>query len=285
MRRGSTQGVGGAAVWAGAIAWLMAIGTEADRGRLIGLAMAAGGIGACAGPAVGALAQAVGTEPTFLGLAGAILALAAAGVAVARHGPGHDAPRSPAGIRAALRFAGTRRALLVVAMPSIGYGVAGVLVPLRLHALGASAATIAGAYVVASLFEALVQPGRRRLLRSARRQGRAAGDAVRRQRLRGGVRRSQPPLARAARGARRELSRDRRGVGPGARRADRGRRAHRRRGRARARPVQPLLGREPDALGGRRRRARARLRGGAVRRPRLRVCRRGAGRAAAGART
>jgi len=153
------QGVGAAALWGGAIAWLMAIGSDSDRGRLIGVALGASAAGACVGPAVGALAQAVGTRPVFLALAGAILALAVAGVALALRTPRHDGERGRrAGLGAALRFGGTRRALVIVALPSIGYGVAGVLVPLRLHALGASAATIAGAYIAASLLELLISP-------------------------------------------------------------------------------------------------------------------------------
>jgi MFS family permease len=61
-------------------------------------------------------------------------------------------------MRTALLDGGTRRALLVVALPSIGYGVVGVLVPLRLHALGATAATIAGAYIAAALLETVASP-------------------------------------------------------------------------------------------------------------------------------
>jgi predicted MFS family arabinose efflux permease len=153
------QGVGAAAVWSGAIAWLMAIGGEGDRGRLIGLAFSAAGVGACVGPAVGAIAQIAGPRSVFLVLSAVILTLAAMGLAIARRTP---APRSDrrdgAGMRTALLDGGTRRALLVVALPSIGYGVVGVLVPLRLHALGATAATIAGAYIAAALLETVASP-------------------------------------------------------------------------------------------------------------------------------
>lgn len=153
------QGVGAAALWAGAIAWLMAIGSDADRGRLIGIAFAAAGAGACVGPALGALAQAAGTRPVFLALAGVILAMALVGTAIALRLPARASERETrSGLRAAVRFTGTRRALLIVALPSIGYGVAGVLVPLRLHALGASAAAIAAAYIAAALLETAVSP-------------------------------------------------------------------------------------------------------------------------------
>lgn len=155
------QGVGGAAVWAGSIAWLMAIGGDAERGRLIGFAFAAGGIGSCVGPALGALAQDVGTRSVFLALAGAIILLAGCGAAIAGRPSGARraaADKTTAGVRAALSSRATWRALALVSLPSAGYGVAGVLVPLQLHALGASAAAIAAVYVLASLLEAVVSP-------------------------------------------------------------------------------------------------------------------------------
>ncbi|MGH2850928.1 MAG: MFS transporter, partial [Solirubrobacteraceae bacterium] len=78
------QGVGGAAVWAGAISWLFGLGDATGRGRLLGLAFSAAGVGACLGPALGAVGSAVGTRGVFIALAGAILALAGLGAALAR---------------------------------------------------------------------------------------------------------------------------------------------------------------------------------------------------------
>jgi MFS family permease len=77
-------GAGAAAVWAGSIPWLVSLGSDSDRGRLIGLAFSAASVGAFAGPAVGALATLTGPRTTFLGLAVLILALAAAGAAAGR---------------------------------------------------------------------------------------------------------------------------------------------------------------------------------------------------------
>jgi predicted MFS family arabinose efflux permease len=152
------QGIGAAALWAGAIAWLMALGEESERGRLIGLAFSAAGLGACVGPAVGALATVVGPRAVFLGLAAVIVALAGAGAMIAMRRP--PVARVPAsrGMRTALRSPATRHALWMVALPSLGFGVAGVLVPLRLHALGVGGAAIAGAYFAASVLETLVNP-------------------------------------------------------------------------------------------------------------------------------
>ena len=112
----------------------MAMGGEADRGRLIGIAFAAAGAGACVGPALGALARLRGRarlprarrrDPGDGGGRGASIGLRL---------PARASERE---MRSALRAAAaSRERLLIVALPSIGYGVAGVLVPLRLHALG-----------------------------------------------------------------------------------------------------------------------------------------------------
>ncbi len=152
------QGVGAAALWAGAIAWLMALGEESERGRLIGLAFSAAGLGACVGPAVGALATVLGPREVFLGLAALIIALAGAGAVIASRRPPVPGVASARGMPVALRSPATRHALWMVALPSLGFGIAGVLVPLRLHALGVGGAAIAGAYFAASVLETLVNP-------------------------------------------------------------------------------------------------------------------------------
>lgn len=152
------QGVGAAALWAGAFTWLLAIGGDTNRGRLIGVGYAAAGLGACVGPAIGALADLTGPRPVFLALAAAILALGCAGAAIASRGGTLAGDRDAGGMGAALRHGDTWRALLLVALPSVGYGVANVLVPLRLHALGASAAVIAGCFIVASAVEMQAGP-------------------------------------------------------------------------------------------------------------------------------
>lgn len=153
------QGVGAAALWAGAVAWLVALGGERRRGRMIGLAFAAAGVGGCVGPALGALASIVGTEDVFLALGGVILALAAIGAPLVGSPDITEAPL--AGGQAVIRALSSREtigALAIVALPSAGFGVAGILVPLRLHDLGASASLIAAAYVVAAVIEVFVNP-------------------------------------------------------------------------------------------------------------------------------
>lgn len=163
------QGVGCAALWAGALAWLTTLSGTSARGSLMGLALSAASFGGCLGPAVAALTTVAGRRPVFLGLAAVIVGLACAGLTLAsppgaRAGAGEEHPTdtdaSPreTGLLALITFPATRRALAMVALPSLGFGVAGVLVPLRLHHLGVTAAEIAGGYLVASLLEMLVNP-------------------------------------------------------------------------------------------------------------------------------
>jgi MFS family permease len=152
------QGVGAAGLWAGAIGWLMDLGGSEDRGSLIGIAFSAAGVGACVGPAIGALATLAGPRPVFLVLAVLIVAMAGAGAMISDHpGPRREAHAEP-GTRATLGSRVTRRALAIAALPSLAYGVAGVLVPLRLHALGVGSAVLAAAYIAASVLETLVNP-------------------------------------------------------------------------------------------------------------------------------
>jgi predicted MFS family arabinose efflux permease len=151
------QGVGGAAVWAGAISWLLSLGEGTGRGRLIGLAFSAAGVGACLGPALGALGSVVGTRGVFIGIACAILALAGAGAVLARR-PLPALPPTSIGPAAALAQPQARAAIAFVALPSLAFGAGGVLLPLRLHALGASATVIAAAFIGTAVLDVIVNP-------------------------------------------------------------------------------------------------------------------------------
>jgi predicted MFS family arabinose efflux permease len=154
----TVTGAGAAAVWAGSIPWLVSLGNDRDRGALIGFAFSAASAGACVGPAVGALATLIGPRETFLGLAALIVGLAAVGAWASRgHAPSPQA-RPQRAMRKALRAPGAGWGLAMVALPSLGFGVAGVLLPLRLHALGVAVAVIAVAYLAASLLESIANP-------------------------------------------------------------------------------------------------------------------------------
>lgn len=152
-------GAGAAAVWAGSIPWLESLGRPGDRGRLIGLAFSAAAAGACAGPAVGAVATLTGPRPAFLGLSILIALLCAAGIVISA-GRQPPAPRRvPRAVRAALRSPGTVTALAMVVLPTLGFGASGVLLPLRLHGLGVAEVGIATAYLLAAVLEVIVNPG------------------------------------------------------------------------------------------------------------------------------
>ena len=144
-------GVGAAAVWSGSIPWLLSLGAAADRGRLIGLAFSAASAGACAGPVVGALATLTGPRRAFLGLSVLIAGLVVGGAVASAGREPPPPPRVAREMCGALRIPGAGRALVMVALPSIAFGVVGVLLPLRLHDRGLAEAGIAAAYLVAAV--------------------------------------------------------------------------------------------------------------------------------------
>jgi len=152
-------GAGAAAVWAGSIPWLESLGRPSDRGRLIGLAFSAAAAGACAGPAVGAVATLTGPRPAFLGLSVLIFALFAAGVVISAGRQPPPPRRVRRAVRTALRYPGARTAVAMVVLPTLGFGVSGVLLPLRLHGLGVAEVGIATAFLLAAVLEVIVNPG------------------------------------------------------------------------------------------------------------------------------
>jgi MFS family permease len=150
------QGVGSAASWAGALAWLIGAAPTERRGELIGSAMAAAIAGALFGPALGAGAEAIGRGPAFALIAAAGLALMA--VALRVPAPRIAAVQGATPVRAALADGRVAGGFWLVLLPSMTFGVIDVLVPLRLDVLGAGAFGIAAVFLVAASLEAVVSP-------------------------------------------------------------------------------------------------------------------------------
>lgn len=161
------QGAAGSCSWAGALAWVVGAAPAGRRGEVAGTALSAAIFGALLGPAVGGLAVAIGPQPVF---ASTLIVTCALSVWVLR------TPAVPPGPRQPLRFlfATARRPAVLAAawltlLPAIVFGVLEVLVPLRLHSLGAGTVAISATFVASAALEGLMA---RRVGRASDRLGR-----------------------------------------------------------------------------------------------------------------
>ena len=119
---------------------------------MLGVAIA----GALLGPAIGALAEAVGTEYVFASvLAGSItLAVLAARLPDAKDPTRSSVRRcSPLCAAVPLLVAGA-----LLAVPSVLFGVVGVLFPLEIDSLGGGAVVIAASFTAGAALEAVLSP-------------------------------------------------------------------------------------------------------------------------------
>ena len=150
------QGAGAAGMWAGALAWLVALAPRERRAEAIGAAVGAAIAGALAGPVLGAVADAVSIEAVFGAYVAVPLAMIAWAVRfpAAQSVPGMGA----AAVRTALADPVMRRGMWLMALPALGFGVINVIVPLKLDGLGAGAALIALAFLGAVALEAIMSP-------------------------------------------------------------------------------------------------------------------------------
>ena len=157
------QGVGGACTWSGSLAWLIGEIPAERRGSAIGGALAAGIGGALFGPVIGTLAHALGRAPVFSAV---VVVAGALAVAVALLPAPSPQPPQPgrAGCSRQLRRPGIALGMWLVTLPAIASGMINVLAPLRLSALGASAAGIGATFLIAAGRRGAHQPGRRRRL-------------------------------------------------------------------------------------------------------------------------
>jgi predicted MFS family arabinose efflux permease len=150
------QGLAGAASWAGAMAWVASAAPRDRRGEMIGTTMGAAIAGALAGPALGALAEGVGIEPTFSAIG--ILGFALAAVALTMEPAAAEGTSTPRELLSALRDSRISGGMWLIAVPGLIFGTIGVLAPLRLDDLGVGATMIGAAWLCASLFEVGVSP-------------------------------------------------------------------------------------------------------------------------------
>ncbi|HTT93395.1 MAG TPA: MFS transporter [Solirubrobacterales bacterium] len=150
------QGVAGALIWSGALTWLIYGYPEEQRGRVIGSALGIAVAGSLLGPALGALAGTVGTEPVFA----AVLVVSLVFAYLASRLPDAEA-RDDQPLREVVGCLVDRRlveAAIFVSSPSLMFGAIDVLLPLRVHALGGGHALIAVGFIGGAAIESVLSP-------------------------------------------------------------------------------------------------------------------------------
>lgn len=150
------QGVGGAFMWVGAMAWIAMAAPPERRGQWLGAMLSAVVTGVLLGPVLGGAATVVGPEIVFGLMAPVALALVICAWATPGIPPAVDAEARTLGW--ALRRPAVRTGLWLLLIPAIFAGVVAVLAPLRLDELGATGVTIGVVFLIAGAVEATTSP-------------------------------------------------------------------------------------------------------------------------------
>ncbi len=150
------QGIAGALIWSGALTWLITSAPPERRGSIIGTALGTAVAGALVGPVLGAVAAEVGTEAVFSTVLGISVLLAAIAARMPEPAPPERQPLREVGATMLSRPVLTATAF--VAVPSVMFGVAEVLVPLRIDELGGGHVAIAGGFIAGAALEAGLAP-------------------------------------------------------------------------------------------------------------------------------
>ncbi len=150
------QGVAGAFIWSGALAWLIISSPAEQRGSVIGTVLGTAVAGALLGPILGAIAAEVGTEVVFGAVLGVALVLA--GFAARLPAPGQAEQQPLREVAATILSRPILVATGFVAVPSLLFGTIEVLVPLRIDDLGGGHLAIAGGFVTGAAIEATLAP-------------------------------------------------------------------------------------------------------------------------------
>lgn len=150
------QGVGGAGIWAGGLAWLTLSVPIDRRAQALGVAIGAAIAGALFGPVVGAIASRVGTGPTFS--AASVIGACLIVISLLIAAPTTEEAQSLRHAAVALKDPSLLGGVWITFLGGLAFGVVDVLGPLRLSRLGATAIVIGAAFLGAAALEAALSP-------------------------------------------------------------------------------------------------------------------------------
>src|SRR5690242_15474417 len=151
------QGCGSGFTWAGAFAWLLASAPRERRGELIGTALGAAVFGALFGPVIGAGAALLGRGVVFTAVGASAVLLGVWTLRIESVPPPPEQPSWTA-VSRALRNSAFVGGLLLMALPSLLWGVLSTLAPLQLSDFGWGAAAIGAVWLVGAAFETALSP-------------------------------------------------------------------------------------------------------------------------------